>query len=204
MLTCALALVMLAGAAQAQQGSDRKEDQRSERRAAKKEMNLTPEQKEKLKSLREAQRKEMEALRANTSLSKEQQQAQRKAIHDKYRQEMGAILTPEQKSTIKENVKEGRGKRAHLRKGEGFDAARISKELELSPDQQSKLLAIHADYKNRRQAIASNSSLSREQKKEQLRTLTKSHMDQARTVLTPAQQQKAEGMLKDRRARNSR
>jgi Spy/CpxP family protein refolding chaperone len=98
--SAALALFLLAGVAQAQDTTGRKKHDKHQKHAQKaaKELNLTADQKAQLKKLHEQERAEMEALRNNAALSNEQKQAGRKQIQEKYRTQMHALLTPEQRT----------------------------------------------------------------------------------------------------------
>jgi|GEM_PF-4596901 len=71
-------------------------------------------------------------------------------------------------------------------KNGGGDSA-FYKKLNVTPDQQTKLDAIKADQKTKAAAIRSNSSLTADQKKQQLRDLKKSAYEQRQAVYTPEQ-----------------
>ena len=60
-------------------------------------LGLTDDQKTKFKAINQQEKSEMETLKANTALSKEDRHAQAEAIHQKYRGQRDALLTPEQK-----------------------------------------------------------------------------------------------------------
>src|SRR5215204_4720958 len=137
-LTSALAIVLFVGASRAQ---DQPRHERGGDRFSK-ELNLTAEQKAKLQTIREAQKKEMEALKQNSQVSQEQ----RKAIHEKYKSQFDAVLTPAQREEMnkkkeewKANGKEGKGfgkKGGNAGRGSDFgnQAAFFKKELNLSAD----------------------------------------------------------------------
>jgi Spy/CpxP family protein refolding chaperone len=62
------------------------------------------------------------------------------------------------------------------------------KNLNLTADQQTKLNAIEADAKTKAAAIKSNSSLTKEQKQQQMQALMQSTKQQSSAVLTADQQ----------------
>ena len=209
-LTTALAIVLFVGASQAQ------EKPRHERGGDKfaTELNLTADQKAKLQTLRDAQKKEMEALKQTGSVTPEQ----RKAIHEKYKSQYDAIYTPAQKEQLnkkreewkaKGGDKNGFGKRggeAGNRGGANFgqQAAFFKKELNLSSDQETKLKGIFQDFQTKSKAIRSNTSLSQEQKREQMQTLSKQYMDQGKTVLNADQLKKLDEMKSKRKGKHNK
>jgi Spy/CpxP family protein refolding chaperone len=71
-------------------------------------------------------------------------------------------------------------------KRSGSDSAFYQK-LNLSADQQSKMDAIKADQKTKAAAIKNNSSLTADQKKQQLKALNQSAYEQRQAVYTPEQ-----------------
>lgn len=78
--------------------------------------------------------------------------------------------------------------RQHYNKGNRSDTAFYQK-LNLTADQQSKLSAIKADQKTKAAAIRNNSSLTADQKRQQLRDLNKSTYEQREAVYTPEQKE---------------
>ena len=195
-LTTALAIVLFVGVSQAQ---DKPHHEKGGKFAT--ELNLTAEQKAKLKELREAQKKEVEALKQNGEVSKEQ----RKAVHEKYKAQYAAILTPAQKEEMnkkreerKAKGKEGKGKSFEKRGGHRGDftqqAAFFKKELNLSSDQETKLKGIFQEFQTKSKDIRSNNSLSKEQKRSQMQSLAKQYMDQGKSVLNAEQLQKLQSM----------
>lgn len=61
-------------------------------------LGLSDDQKAKMKQIGEQERAELEKLRADASLDQAARRAQWQAIHEKYRAQRDAILTPEQKA----------------------------------------------------------------------------------------------------------
>lgn len=204
-LTSAFAIVLFIGAAQAQDGS-RNHDRKG--REFGKELNLTEDQKAKLKSLHEAERNEMRALDKNSSASKEQ----RKAVHEKYKTQYEAILTPAQRdewNQKKEQMKDGR-REGRDRDWRGKDdqfgqmGAFYKKELNLTADQETKLKNIFGEYRTKAQDLRANNTLTADQKKTQMQSLAQQYMDQGKAVLTPDQLQKLNNVKSERKhKRNS-
>lgn len=215
-LTSALVLALSFGAAQAQ--STEKGDKAG--RHMQREipgLNLTADQKAKMKELHQRQRQEMESLRSQ-NLSQDALKAKRQEMHEKYRSEMRSILTPEQQQKMdqfrKDHQGEGRFEKGD-RKGDrgdkggfkgdraGFDGARVEKmarELNLTAAQQDQLKSIYGDFQSRREQIR-NSNATDEQKKTQIRDLSRQQMEAAQKVLTPEQLAKSKEMRKEFRNR---
>lgn len=215
-LTTALAIVLFVGASQAQEKPHH--ERGGDKFAA--ELNLTAEQKAKLQTIREAQKKEMEALKQTGSVTPEQ----RKAIHEKYKSQYDAIYTPAQKEQLNKKreewkadggggVKNGKGEGFGKKGGEagnrgganfGQQAAFFKKELNLSADQETKLKGIFQDFQTKSKAIRANTSLSQEQKREQMQTLSKQYMDQGKTVLNADQLKKLDEMKTKRKGKHNK
>jgi Spy/CpxP family protein refolding chaperone len=217
MITSALAILLLAGAAQAQ---GRNKGDKQERREDKKELNLSADQKTKLKDIHSREKAEMDALRSNTSLSKEQQQARRKEIHEKYVTERKALLTPEQQkkaAEFREGMKDRRGPGGHEgrdtvgrhggpgARGEGKRGDRMKemqKDLNLTAAQQDQLKALRDQYRPKHEAIRNNTSLTQEQKRQQSQELMKAQQEQMKSILTAEQLQKMQQKRQGGRKKN--
>lgn len=197
-LSTALAIVLFVGASQAQ------DKQRPERSGGKfaSELNLTAEQKAKFQIIREAQKKEMDAAKQNGEISK----AQRKAIHEKYKAQYDAILTPAQKEEMNKKKEEWKGKgregKSFGKRGDrrgngaefGHQAAFFKKELNLSTDQETKLKGLFQEFQSKSKDLRANSSLTQEQKRSQMQSLARQYMNQGKTVLNAEQLQKLQSM----------
>lgn len=198
-LSTALAIVLFVGAAKAQtteKGDRRHKGDRKE--MAMGNLNLTPEQKRKFESLREAQKKEMQALKNSGNITPEQ----RKAIHEKYKTQYQAILTPAQQEEMNKQRQEWKGKGQMGKRGQGFgpggdfgqQAAFFKKELNLTNGQETKLRGIFQEFQSKAQGIRSNNSLNREKKRIGVQALAQQYMTQGKAVLTPAQLKKFDEM----------
>jgi Spy/CpxP family protein refolding chaperone len=206
-ISVALALTLFAGTVQAQttdKGDRRHKGERKEMPFNK--LNLTADQKAKFQSLREAQRKEMQDLRKTGSVTPEQ----RKTVHEKYKTQYEAILTPAQREEFNKQKtdwkeKAGKGDRAG-KKGDnwGAPAAYFKKELNLTTDQETKLTAIFQEFRTKAQDIRTNNNLSQEQKRTQMQTLSQQYMTQGKALLTPEQLKKFDELQDKRGNRRNR
>lgn len=204
-LTTALAIVLFVGASQAQTTPE-KGRHHGQGKEMMQSLNLTEAQKAQLKSIREAQKKEMETLGGNGSQVTPEQ---RKALHEKYRAQFEAVLTPAQKEELKKHKDEwkaDRGQKGFGKRGDfGQQAAFFKKELNLSADQETKLKGIFQDFQTKSKDIRANNSLTQEQKRAQMQSLAKQYMDQGKAVLNADQLKKLDEMKskrKDKRNRN--
>ncbi|RYY90537.1 MAG: hypothetical protein EOO15_02285 [Chitinophagaceae bacterium] len=217
LFTSALAIILLAGAVQAQETSAGRQGERKEHRKDHRkdmaQLNLSADQKTKLKAIHQREKAEMDALRSNTALSQEQRRTQAQQVREKYRAEMKTILTPEQQQKaeqMREEVKDHRGAGArdtvnarqhkagkgHGKRGDGAHVKQMQKELNLTADQQQRIKAIRDQYRPQMEALRENKSLTQAQKKDKARELRKAQMDQVKAVLTPEQQEKMKSLRK--------
>lgn len=194
-LSTAFAIVLFVSVAQAQTTENKGRHQKGHRQEqAFSQLNLTAEQKAKFESIREAQKKEMQGLRKSGNVTPEQ----RKTVHEKYKSQYQAVLTPAQREQFKQQRQEWKEK-GKQRKGQGFgkkggdfgkQAAFFKKELNLTADQETKLKSIFQEFRTKAQAVRTNASLSKEQKRIQFQALASQYMAQGKAVLTPEQAQK--------------
>jgi Spy/CpxP family protein refolding chaperone len=77
--------------------------------------------------------------------------------------------------------------------------SKMTEALSLTSDQQSKMKNILSDEWTKQQAIHSNTSLSQQDARTQMRELRKSEHEQMQSVLTPEQLEKAKAMPKERK-----
>jgi Spy/CpxP family protein refolding chaperone len=224
----ALALVLTAGAAQAQvKDSTQKHKAQKEWRHKQgdigfAQLNLTDAQKTQLKSIREKRKADMKALKANENITVKEWKARKQAIQDKYKAQFQSVLTQEQKDKMaKMEVRHRKGQKGHgmkdqmrNRDGQAFkggkgargqrpDMAKMAQQLNLTDAQKTQLQKLRADFRTKADAIRSNTSLTKEQKKEQFQALAKQQKEQMKSVLTKEQIEKMESFRKERANRIS-
>ncbi|GAA4319367.1 collagen-like protein [Flaviaesturariibacter amylovorans] len=212
-LSAALALLLFAGAAQAQSAEKKDKGARKGHRNGKAALNLSEAQKTQLKDIHQRQKAEMEAVKANKALSNEQRMTQRKAIHEKYKAERKALLTPEQQQQAAQYRDGMRGDRDGARRdtigrrggprgekgprGErGADFGRMQQELNLSAEQQQRVKTINTDFRSKMEALRNDQGISQEQRRSKHQELAHAHREQLKAVLTPEQQEKANSLRK--------
>jgi Spy/CpxP family protein refolding chaperone len=191
----ALAFLLVSGVAQAQDSTRG----RHNRKHPMEQLNLTADQKTKLEALRAAQKKEWSDLKNNQAATAEGNKKQRQELQQKYQAQIKAILTPEQQAQMAQSRKEHRkGPEANgQRKG-------LKETLNLTEAQQTKMSALNKDFKTKRESLRSNTSLTADQKKEQMKALVQQHRSEVKSILTPEQQQKLEAMPREQRIKRSK
>jgi Spy/CpxP family protein refolding chaperone len=104
---------------------------------------------------------------------------------------------PETNNTAK--ARHGHGQHQQLTQDQFVSKrlAKMNEQLQLTQDQQAKVKDILNDQWTKQQAIRSNTSLSQQDARKQMRELRKSEHEQIMSVLTPEQQQKAKQMRKE-------
>jgi periplasmic protein CpxP/Spy len=159
-----------------------------------KRLNLTDEQKTKIQPILQNEAQQMRAIHQNTSLTPDQRKTQVEQVRQSSQDQIKQLLTPEQA--------------AHIGKGPGKGnrppdmSAWMSKNLNLTDEQKSKIDPIFANQRQQVQAIRQDSSLTQQQKQAKIEELRKSTHEQVMSVLTPEQQAQLKQMHKQRMQRN--
>src|SRR6185436_13349627 len=99
-ITSALVIMLAIGAAQAQTTTDKHQGHKKEHKQALADLNLSADQKARLQSIREDFKKQSADLKNNTSLSAEEKKNRRKVLHEQFRTQSAAVLTPAQKEQM--------------------------------------------------------------------------------------------------------
>lgn len=201
-ITSAFVIMLTIGAAQAQTTStDKSQGHRKEQKMAFDELNLSADQKARLQTIREDFKKQASDLKNNTQLSAEEKQSHRKELHQQFRTQSEAVLTPAQKeqwSKMKEERRSAyKGKKGDFKKdgqarnNRGRD---FQQELDLSAEQQQKVASLRSEFRPKLESLRNDNSLSAEQKRAKMQELMKQQQDQMKSILTPEQIQKIEAM----------
>jgi Spy/CpxP family protein refolding chaperone len=213
-ITSALVLALAFGSAQAQKtsGDKGKGYNKENRMGGYDKLNLSADQKSRLDALKATYKQQAADLKSNTQLTDEQRKTRKKELHQNYKSQAEAILTPAQKEQWNQmkaersakvksaNYKGAKGnKMAMGARGEDFQ-----KELNLTQDQQAKMSQIRADHRTKMQALRNDNSLSQDQKRAKMQELMKAQQEQVKTILTKEQIEKIESARKERSARYTR
>lgn len=161
-------------------------------------LNLTEAQRTQAKAINEQFKTRMQELNKKESITVKEYRAQKETLRKEQRASMQALFTPEQKAQIEQMKAEGKA-----RKEAGY-AKRMDKmkqRLQLSEDQMAKMKASREGLRSKLQAIKSNESLSRDQRKEQVMALRKEYKNSFDNILTAEQKEKLKAVRNKRPAR---
>jgi len=186
-LTGMFAIVLFAGAAQAQDTTKLHHGHKEHPDMVKGKLDLTEAQKTQIKSINEARKVEVDKV-DKMSLTADQRKEKMKAIHDKYQGQMELVLTPAQKDQLA-SMKGGHKKGAHPGDKHG-DMKGKMESLNLSQDQKDKMSKMRESYKGQFESIRDNKSLTEDQKKEQMKALKMKQQDEMKMILTKEQLEK--------------
>lgn len=159
-------------------------------------LHLTNDQEAQIKTLNENLRQQMQDINKNTGISADELKEKRRNLVKEHKEKVYAILTPEQKKQaqeMKHDFADGdKGEMRSKRFGE------MTKDLNLTPEQSTKMKAFDSALKNNIKSIRENTSLSQEEKKEQMKSLMKKHKDDMETLLTDEQKEQLKNNHKNR------
>lgn len=102
--------------------------------------------------------------------------------------------------TINSNAQVSRGKNPSQKvQSDSLPAHKkaMMNELNLTPDQKSKMKAIHESAKEQRNAIKSDSTLTQDEKRAKMKDFQKSQSQKINSILTPDQQAKRNAYMKN-------
>ena len=152
-------------------------------------LGLTDAQKTQIKGILDNARTQLQALRSNMNITKQQEMDQTKQIVDQTKASIQALLTPAQQATAEQLKQQAQAKMAaHQEKMEERMLARMTQQLGLSDSQQSSIKTILANQKSQLEALKSNTSLTQQQRFDQMKTIRQQTQDQIKGVLTADQQ----------------
>lgn len=175
-------------------------------------LNLTADQKEKIKENQESLKSQRQAIQKDASLTDEQKKSKMMDLQKSSREKNAGILTADQTATLKANQKKNRtdkgmkgqkgmkGKRG-MKGSQSIKGGQAMKGMDLTQDQQAKMKVIRSKMQSQSTVIKNNSSLTEDQKKQQIQELRKSNMAQMNQVLTPEQKLKLknrQGKMKEK------
>jgi Spy/CpxP family protein refolding chaperone len=180
-------------------------------------LSLTAEQIVRIRPILAAEQAELEKLRGDNSLNRDQRRARLQELNKNTSEKVRDVLDPEQvkkynaiRAKISESRASNRGGRPMEIPAEFTPEkrlARLSERLDLTGEQQEKLLPIlQAEYAEL-QKLPGNDSFNREQRRAKLQQITQETNARVMPLLTPDQQKKyqeSREKLIDRRAKKKK
>jgi len=160
-------------------------------------LNLTKDQKRQLKIINDDFKQQMQSLKANTTTTAKEQKEKREALVKEHEQKINAILTAEQQMKAAELKSISKTNGAHHAKGNDDKVEKLTKDLDLTADQQTKFKAINENLRSEVKNIETNNALTEDQKKEQLKSVRKKHKEELQALLTSEQRAKLKIRMKN-------
>lgn len=195
-LSALVAVMMFAGASQAQKSDSIKNHRKHGGAMMAKQLNLSEEQQAKLKSIREEQRKELQAINKKYS-----QQAQatftpvQKEQLEKMKAERKARFQEGKKKFRKGGMKKGSKGAKHFKK-----SAEFQNQMNFTDQQKESMAQLRKDAKAEMEAIRADKTLNDDQKKQKMKDLMKAQKEKMKGIFTPEQVEKMKSLKEERKA----
>jgi Spy/CpxP family protein refolding chaperone len=172
------------------------QEQKANRREMFEKLNLSSDQKAQIKSINDNFRQQMQDLHKQENLTIDEQRQRREALVKEHKEKIDAVLTPDQRKQADASRAEFKAQRKEGRGANRLDE--LTKNLNLTPEQSSKISDLNATLKTNIKDIRQNASLSEDQKREQIKSLMKKHRSDVETLLTSDQKEQLKNNLKNR------
>ena len=160
-----------------------------------KDINLTDAQKQQAKALNEDYNTKVKNLEKDENITLKDYRAKKASLEQERKSKFQALLTPEQKDKIAQDRK-ARSEKMKMMAQKRLD--KMKTDLNLTDDQVAKIQEERKSSMDQMKAIRENSSLSEDQKREQLMDLHKSMHDSMNKILTADQIKKRDEMRNNR------
>jgi hypothetical protein len=160
-------------------------------------LNLSTNQKEQLKAARQNTNTQLAALNKNDQMTVKDFKESKAAILQSQKQQMAGILTEDQKNQLAQNKplsNDPRGNKA------GGNLGKMKENLGLSDNQVTQIKANREAELAKIKAVRDNSSLSKSEKREQLKSIREEQKNNLSDILSLEQLIKIEDARKERRA----
>lgn len=166
------------------------------------ELGLTDTQKQQIQDYLKDSRSQLEVLRNDTTLTPEQRRAQAQQIRQNTQARLKSVLTPDQQSKA-EQLRADAQQKLQDRREQAVDRRldRMTSQLGLDSSQSAAIRSLNEQARNQAKTIRENSSLTQEQKIQQLQALRQGTRDQINGTLTAEQKTKLDQFMQQRRDR---
>ena len=158
-------------------------------------LNLTDAQKQQAKSINDDYRNQLKDLEKNENITLKDYRFKKANLEQERKSKFQALLTTDQKNKI-EQAKKQRSEKMKMMVQKRLE--KMKTDLNLTDDQVAKITEQRKNSMEQMKAIRENSSLSEEQKKEQLMDLRKSSRESMNSILTADQLKKKEELRNSR------
>lgn len=164
-----------------------------------KKLNFSDQQKAQLKNINSDYHTKMAALKQHEEITVKEMHTRMNSLQQEHKAAFQALLTPSQKEQLA-TIKEERIKMAKVNAGARAEKLKIK--LNLTDAQAGRLKDLRTDMVTKIKAIHTDNTLSREQKKEQVKTLATAQKEQLKAILTPEQLQQLEQLKQQHHRRD--
>ncbi|MFY8127359.1 MAG: hypothetical protein ACOVMM_03215 [Chitinophagaceae bacterium] len=147
-------------------------------------LNLTADQKTQVKSINTNFKTQAQAIKSNDALTQGEAKKQIKDLQEQRKTSMQNVLTAEQKTKLEQSKEEAKNERVEKQKNR---LEKMKTNLNLTDDQVAKFKAQQQATKQKVEEIKSNTSLTKQEQKEQIKALMQNRKDQVKELLTPEQ-----------------
>lgn len=159
-------------------------------------LNLTEDQKAQIKTLNDSLRQQMQDLQNDKSISAEDVKTKRMALVKEHREKVNAILTSEQRKQMEDmSEKFAKGNKDQM-PARRFEE--MTKDLNLTQEQSIKMNDLSKSFRTNMQSIRQNTSLSQDEKRDQIKSLMKKHQTDMETLLTDEQKEQLKNNMNKR------
>jgi len=158
-------------------------------------LNLTDAQKQQAKVLNEDYNTKVKNLEKDDNITLKDYRAKKASLEQERKSKFQALLTPEQKDKIAQ-AKKARSEKMKMMAQKRMD--KMKTDLNLTDDQVAKIQEQRKNSMEQMKAIRDNSSLSEDQKKEQLMDLHKNMHESMNSILTADQIKKRDEIRNNR------
>ncbi len=164
-------------------------------------LKLSDAQQTQMKTINENYRKQFSLLKEDKSISAVDLKTKTAALKKEQREKTQSILTTDQKNQLAKS-KEGKAGMKNGRRNAG--AEKWQSKLDLTKDQSARLKESRTAMQSKIKAIKSDNSLTDEQKKEQVKSLSKQQKESLKSILTPEQLEKMKSYRRGGKSGNSK
>lgn len=158
-------------------------------------LNLTDAQKQKAKSINDDYRNQVKDLEKNDNITLKDYRSKKASLEQERKSKFEALLTTEQKNKMAQ-AKKDRSEKMKMMSEKRM--GKMKTDLNLTDDQVAKIKEQQQSSMEQMKTIRENSTLSEEQKKEQLMDLHKNMRESMKNILTADQLKKREELRNNR------
>ncbi len=159
-------------------------------------LHLSDDQKRQIKPINESFRQQMKDLNKQGSITVDEQKQKREALIKEHKEKVSAILTPSQREQVANYTKDF--KKGRQSRGGGDRFSKLTKDLNLTTEQSAKVASINTTFRTNLKNLRINTSLTENEKKEQMKSRMKQHKSDMEAVLTNDQKEQLKSLQKNR------